>query len=330
MAKATAKKKAPVTAIAPAAPSMPMKLDVRLVHSEHWPAIQAYVQRASKVVISDKATCEGALREIEDGKKLLRAAEGYWKEQKAPINKIKDAVLDLEKSEISALESVVGKTGVLEQRAVAWKRADDARVEQEKREQRERDERAAREQREKELKEQEEAAAELEASSPDLSAKELWFVEKMFEQGIDLDSRATVDMAAMSLACKQAGYQDPRKWAERLATSKKVRDAIAIKVEARAKREQAAALREEPIIVPAPIVESRVAKTSATRFTKTFTLDRVADLDAFVKAYQAGQLPAEAMVPNEVHLRRMAKDLGEKFEQAYPGCKVKVLEGVAG
>lgn len=328
MAKA-AKKKVATTAIAPVAPAAPKRLDVKLVHSEHWPAAQAYRDRASKVVISDKATCEGALREVEDGKKLRRAIVATWKEPKQQIDQVKRAVLDLEKDELAAIDAGLDP---LEQRCVAWKRADDARVEAEARAQRERDEAAERARREKELKEQEAAAQKLEDESPDLSARELFFVERVFEQEIDLENAGTslVDMTALALICKKAGYADPRARAEQLARASKIRTAVATKREVKAKRDQAAALRQEPIIVPAPKVESQVAKTSATRFTKTFTLDRVADLEAFAAAYRAGTLPIEAMVPNEVHLRRMAKDLGEKFEQAYPGCKVKVLEGVAG
>lgn len=316
------------TALAVVEPKTPAKtLDIRLTHSAHWPAALAYQKRASKIVIADKKSCAGALAEVSDGKKIRKAIVADYKPIKQGIDEIKRKVLDLEKEELAAVD---GGLDPLEERCVAFKRLDDARVEAEEAAQRLANETKAKAERERELKAQEDAAAKLEAGSPDLSPRELWFVESVFKQSIDLDSRATVDMTAMAVICKQAGYADPMKQAERLATSQKIRTAIAIKAEVKAKNDQAQALREQPIIAPAPKVESQVAKTSDTHFTKTYTLDRVANLDTFIAAYQAGELPAEAMVPNEVHLRRMAKELEDKFPQAYPGCTVKVLEGVAG
>lgn len=305
----------------------PLRLDVKLVHSQHWPAAQAYRDRASKIVISDKASCEGALREVTDGKTLRKAILAGWKPIKQAIDRVKDAVLDLEREEIAAVD---GGLNPLEQTCVDWKKADEARVEAEAAAIRIANELKARADRERELKEQEDAAVALEASSPNLSARELWFVEETFRQSIDLDSRAAVDMAAMSAICKQAGYADPRKQAERLATSEKIREAVAIKHEVKAKNDQAAALREQPIHVPAPNVESQVAKTAETHFTKTYTLGGVVDLEKFIAAYRAGELDDEAMIPNEVFLRREAKNLEAKFEQTYPGTRVKILEGVAG
>lgn len=314
-------------AVSAAKASAPVTLDVKLVHSEFWPAAVAYRDRAAKVVIGDKASCEGALKEVTEGGALARKIGGYWKPLKQQIDKVKRAVLDLEKAELEAVEA--GR-GPLERRCVEWKRADDERVAAAEAKIRQANEAIERARREAELKAAEDEAARIEAESPNLSPRELWFVTKVYEQEIDLDSGAMIDLTAMGVICKQAGYADPRGQAERLAKSEKIRKAIADLREAKALREQAAALREQPIVTPAPVVESRVAKVSGAHFTKNYTLDRVADLDAFVAAYRAGELPVEAMVPNEVHLRRAAKDLKEKFPQVYVGCTLKFEEGVAG
>ena len=318
---------APAKAAPAAAPAKPLTLDVKLVHSEHWPAAQAYRDRAAKLVIGDKASHAGALKEVTEGGALDRKIAAFWKPIKQSIDKVKNAVLDLEKEERAA---VAAGRDPLEQRCVAWKRIDDARVAAEEAAIREKNEAAARAERDRELKAAEDAAAKLEAESPNLSARELWFVTKVFEQEIDLDSGNMIDLTAMSVITKQAGYSDPRGYAERLAKSEKIRTAVADLREAKALREQAQALREQPLVVPAPEVESNLATFSGAHYTKNYTLDKVADLDKFIAAYRAGELPAEAMVPNEVHLRRMAKDLKEKFPQAYPGCTLKFEEGVAG
>lgn len=305
----------------------PTTLDIKLTHSEFWPAAVAYRDRAAKIVIGDKASCEGALKTVTEGGALDRKITGFWKPIKQSIDRVKAAVLDLEKAERGAVE--LGR-GPLERRCVEWKRADDARVAEAERVIREANEAAARADRDRELKAAEKAAAEIEAESPNLSPRELWFVTKVHEQEIDLDSGNMIDLTAMSVITKQAGYADPRAFAERLAKSEKIRTAVADLRAAKAIREQAAALREQPIATPAPNVASEVAKVSGARFTKNYTLGAVEDLDKFVAAYRAGDLPIEAMVPNEVHLRRMAKDLGEKFPQAYPGCTLRIEEGVAG
>lgn len=318
---------ADVAKAAKPAPAATQTLDVRLVHSEHWPAAQKYRDRAASLVIGDKASHAGALKEVTEGGALERKIKASWKPVKQSINKVKNAVLNLEKAELAA---VAAGRDPLEQRCVAWKRIDDARVAEAERVLREANEATARAARELELKAAEDAAAAIEAESPNLSTRELWFVTKVFEQEIDLDSGNMIDLTAMAVITKQAGYADPRGFAERLAKSEKIRTAVADLRAAKALREQAAALREQPIIVPAPEVESNLATHSGAHYTKNYTLDKVADLEKFIAAYRAGELPAEAMVPNEVHLRRMAKDLKEKFPQSYPGCTLKFEEGVAG
>lgn len=307
--------------------SAPKTLDVKLTHSEFWPAAIAYRDRAGKVVIGDKASHAGALKEVTEGGALDRKIAAFWKPIKQSIDRVKNAVLDLEKSERAA---VAAGRDPLEIRCVEWKRIDDARVAEAERVIREANEATARAARELQLKAAEDAAAAIEAESPNLSPRELWFVTKVFEQEIDLDSGNMIDLMAMAVIAKQAGYSDPRPYAMRLAKSEKIRTAVADLRAAKALREQAAALREQPIITPAPEVETNLGTFSGAHYTKNYTLDKVAELDKFIAAYKAGELPDEAMVPNEVHLRRMAKDLKEKFPQAYPGCTLKFEEGVAG
>jgi hypothetical protein len=315
--------------VAKAAKTAPVTLDVKLVHSEHWPAAQKYAKRAASLVIGDKASHAGALKEVTEGGALDRKIAAFWKPIKQSIDRVKNAVLDLEKEERAA---VTAGRDPLEERCVAWKRIEDARVEAAERVIREANEVTARAAREVELKAAEDAAAAIEAESPDLSAKELWFVTKVFEQDIDLDSGNMIDLTAMSVITKQAGYADPRGYAERLAKSEKIRTAVADLRSAAALREQAAALREQPIVVPAPEVESNLGTFSGAHYTKNYTFGgfEAEGLAKFIAAYKAGELPDEAMVPDLVHLRRMAKDLKEKFPQSYPGCTLKFEEGVAG
>lgn len=327
--KKPAPKPAPAKALAvvtPAAPST-LDLDISLTHSPHYKAALAFRDRASKLVIADKKSHEGALREWREGSELRRKIEADFKPTKRKIDAVKRAVLDLEKAELAIMDAGLDP---LEKRCVEWKRLDDARIEAEATAQRLANEAKVRAEREAEIKAAEDAAIAAEAESPELSVRELWFVNKVVEQEIDLDDTSTLTLTALGVICKQAGYADPRAFAERLAKRPKIREAVEAMRQAKINREQAAALRQEPILTPAPTVEKNTAAVSGVRGTKNYTLDRVADLEAFVKAYKAGELPDEAMIPNEVHLRRMAKDLKEKFPQAYPGCTLKFEEGLAG
>lgn len=321
-----AKQPKPPATKALAAPE-PKTLAIPPVHSEHYKAALAFRDSAAHIVISDKATHEGALRETKDGKNLRGRVLDYWKPIKQRIDAVKKAVLDLEKDEIGTVDAGLVP---LERRIVEWVTADNARVLAEETAAREKADAQARADRERELQAQEDAAAKLEAESPNLSARELWFVNKVFEEAIDLQSMVIGHLNSMVKICKQAGYADPIAAVARLKKLPKIVTAIANMREVKAKRDQAAALREQPITVAAPTIERKVAKVAGTRMTKQYSCGGVPDLARLRAAYKAGELPDEAFEPNMVHLNRAAEDLTDKFEQAYPGARLKIKEGVAG
>lgn len=320
-----AKEKTTTALPAPAAAAK--TLAIRLTHSPLYKQAIAWRDAAVTIVIGSKESHEGALRQAKDGKTLRKGAIEFYKPMKQEIDRVKKVVLDLEREELGIIDAGGDK---LEARIVAWVTADNARIEAAEAVTRAKALAAETARREREIKEQLDRAEQLEADSPNLSAGELWFVTKMAEQLIDYTSTATVDQTAMGVIVKQAGYADPRKTLDRFLKSEKIRAAIDAQNEILAIRDQAAALREQPIAVTAIKVESKQGKVAGMRMTKNYSCSGVHDLAALRKAYKAGLLPDEAFEPNMVHLRAMAKDLAIKFEQVYPGATLKITEGVAG
>jgi hypothetical protein len=291
--------------------------------SKHLAAAIKFRDRAAMIVISDKASDEGALVTIKEGKKGRKQTISDWQIPKRKVAAVADALRDLEKKELEAWDAGLA---VLEKRHVEYKRIDDARVAAAEAKERDRLAEIARKNRERELQEQEDAAARLEAASDDLSAREKKFVELVATmRGTSLDGPKTPEYAASQAGFKNADVKGPA-----LLTSPKIAHAIASAVEAKAIREQAEALREEPITVAAPKVESNVGKAAGTRNTKHYSCEGVVDLEKFRAAYLAGDIPAEAMTPNLTFLNKQADALKDGFEQAYPGARLKVKEGVAG
>lgn len=320
-------KRATKTGTAIAAPAPKSESLAIALQPKHLAAAIKYRDRAALVVISDKASDEGAQLTIKEGKELRKKVVADWKIVKDKLNGLIGVVRGLEAKELEAVDA--GLTPITN-RHIAWKEADDARIAREAQAERDRKEERARKDREKELQRQEDAAAELEAASDDLSARELWFVTKVVEGDIDIGRGMQRDVAAMERICKDAGYKDPAKAVERLIFAPKIVKAIASTVAAKAIREQAQALREEPIAVTTTKVESNTAKVPGLRHTTNYSCEAVVDVAAFIKAYRAGELDDDAMKPNLVFLNKEADRLKDKFEQAYPGARLKVTKGVAG
>jgi len=309
----------------PAAPKPePMAIELK---AKHLAAAIAFRDRATTIVISDLKSDEGALATIKEGKNGRKQTVADWQIPKRKVSTVLDALRDLEKKELAAWDAGLD---VLEKRHVEYKRIDDARVAEAERVERERLAAIARADRERELQEQEDAAAKLEAASDDLSARELWFVTKVVERDLDIGRGMQSDRTKLEGVCREAGYKDPAKTVEKLIGAPKIVHAIASSRASRAIREQADALREEPITVAAPKVERAVGKAAGTRNTKNYSCGGVFDLEKFRAAYLAGDIPAEAMTPDLKFLNRMAEGLKEGFEQAYPGARLKIDEGVAG
>jgi len=320
MAKKKAKQPKASKALAPAAPRAPLAIQLTPIHLK---AAIAFRDKAATIVISDTRSDEGALATILDGKKGKRQAAADWK---VPIDKVTGVLTALRGLRDRELEAFEVGIDTLEKRHVAFKNADDARVAAEEAAARAIAEQAARKAREAELQEQEDAAAKLEAASDDLSARERKFVDTVaVMRGTELDGLDTAHFAAEQAGFKNAALKGPA-----LLTSPKIARAIASAIEAKAIREQAEALRVEPLAVSAPKVESAVGKVSGARNTKDYSCGGVFNLEKFRAAYLAGEIPAEAMTPDLKFLNKMAESLKEKFEQAYPGCRLKIDQGVAG
>lgn len=289
----------------------------------HLKAAIAFRDKAATIVISDTASDAGALTTISEGKKGKRQAAADWK---VPIDKVTGVLVALRGLRDKELEAYDVGLQTLEDRHVAFKNADDARVAREEAAAREKNEAIARKAREKELQQQEDAAAKLEAESDDLSAREKKFVDVLGSmRGTSLDG-----LDAPHFAAEQAGFKNPETKGPALLASPKIARALEASVAAKAIREQAEALRAEPLAVAAPTIASAVARVAGTRNTKDYSCGGVFDEGKFRAAYMRGDLDPLAMVPDLKFLNRMAESLKEKFEQAYPGCRLKIDQGVAG
>lgn len=290
---------------------------------KHLKAAIAFRDKAATTVISDKASDEGALVTIKEGKELRRKILADWDGVKRPLNNLIEKVRDLEKAELAAVDAGLKP---ITDRHVAWKELDDARIAAEAEAERIAKEKKAKADREADLQRQEDAAAALEAESDELSAREKKFVEMVAAmRGTSLDGPKTPEYAAT-----QAGFKSPELKGPALLTSPKIAKAIESIIAAKAIREQAEALREQPVVITTTKKESKVATVSGIRHTTNYKCEGIVDLAKFVAAYRAGDLDDDAMEPNLVFLNAEAERLKDKFEQAYPGARLKVTKGVAG
>ncbi len=173
----------------------------------------------------------------------------------------------------------------------------------------------ARQDRERELAVLKEAEEKAEASSPDLSDREERFVDAFFS---GIGTRGNAWQSAV-----RAGFAQPRSAAERLMASPKIQAALKAHEDAQRAREQAAAVREQPVRVEAvtTLVQPEVQKIGTDRTTWSA---EVLDERLFVEAVISGKfgVPLDCLTVNTPKVNELARSLHELLDRI-PGVRAK-------
>ncbi len=277
-------------------------------------------RQAAGIVITDKTTHETALRNVKDAKQGRRVVEAYYDRPDGPIKRLMtalDAVREMRKSDYAPFDAAIE---ISSKNAIDFtteqKRMEQARADAQRRE----DEAKAAAKREADL-------AALEASSEDLSDR-----ERVFCDGI-------VAGFTPANAADRAGYKDPLRKGHDLIAKQKIKDAIANLREAKE-------LAAKPVIVESTSrPESQIAKVAGTHvhtnyycgsFDAKALLTRLAadygvdpSVTTAVDRYLLKDTPS-ADSPVKRMMSNQADSLKELFEQAWPMCKLRKTEGIAG
>lgn len=290
---------------------------------------------AERLIVKDKATHKAALEMIGIGKGLSRVIEEHHRRFTRLVDTLKKDALALMRNDLDPVDNGVQ---VLTRKALDYEDREKERVRIETEAQRKRDEAAAQLQRDNDLREAEERESQLEAASQDVSPKELWFIEKAFEQGIEVEARAAglrqddATTKALLAICKQAGYANPVNALLRLEKSPKIHAALRAKLEVKILREQTNALRQQPVEVITRAVETNTSKVAGVTRRENYSCV-VEDPTALRQAFLEGKmLDPFALMPDATYLNAQARAIKDKaaFEAAYPGVTFVKTSGMAG
>lgn len=177
-------------------------------------------------------------------------------------------------------------------------------------------ERRAREDRERDLQQLEQQRLEAEAAAPDLSEREEAFVDAM--------TSAVSGWRGDATRCAQmAGFKEPVKAGARLLNMPKIQQAIQARRDALAARDQAAALRDQPLdIGPVEEVKPNVQKGSG--YDRTSWTGEILDGQATLEAFRSGKfgIPADLFEVNQTKLNEYARSLQTRLD-LWPGVRAK-------
>lgn len=239
-------------------------------------------------------------------------AEEYWSIT-ATVSKLHRRLTAKRAVAVDALDRVIARGTALHAQYEANERR---RVEEEDRKRREAAEAEERERRAREQAELEAAALAAEAAAPDLSPRERVFVDYIANYGDDQAERAA----------KMAGYQDAG-MGPRLLARPKIQAAVTAKHDARAAREQAAALAAAPV-APAYVAPTEAQLNSGTRYIHGAEIVNEA---AFITACLDGQIPRMVALSVLTVNRPALNSQGRAFKalmNEWPGVRYKKTPGV--
>jgi hypothetical protein len=170
----------------------------------------------------------------------------------------------------------------------------------------------ARRDREAEIARMEAEAIKREESSPDLSEREQVFVDQVANHG---DGQR---------AARMAGYKDPGASASRLLASAKIQKAIKAKRDAIAIRTQLAARKEEPLEVEeVPEIKPNVTRAGAA-YDRTTHSAEILDEQALIAACISGKygIPTDILTVKPAKVNEYARALQQRIE-LWPGVRYK-------
>lgn len=280
-------------------------------------------QQAAMIVVDSKESHTEALEFLRGAKQLKRKIEDHWSRITRNVDDLKRTLLDLKRRDLEPLEAAID---TLNGRIVRFVEAEQERQRIEADRRRREAEEQARKDREIELARQEQEALDLEAQSPALSAREQQFALAW----IALGPQGTPTLAQAAALAKRLAYKNPTETAQKLLATPKILDYVASQRAATALREQAEAVRRQPV-APAPVerVESRIGKVAGTKMMTTYAAE-VYDLDALITAVGLNESLRPALAANTVYLNKQAGMLKESFEACFPGVRLLKRTTVAG
>lgn len=278
-------------------------------------AFKADAEQALACGLISAETHRSAQQLFRDGRRLKRAIEEHWSQVTRWLEDRKKDIRTIAAMDVEVVAPVTERlnTAILryEEEDARRRRVQEERARQEQ-------ERQARERREADLAEMERQALAAEAASEDLSDRERAFVQRCHSSvGVNLTSERWLNDAARSCGFKQDGY------GLALFKKPKIQYAIEAMKQARALREQAAAVAEKPIEIEQPRVEAQTAKVAGVRTHTSYTAECF-DFDLFIDKFVAGEVDRLTFrtlaMPCVVAGNEMARALHENLDRI-PGWR---------
>lgn len=279
----------------------------------------AFVQRVTKLEQRSKATLMGAnALQLPTDAGSDEVLQRYAKRIQAEKKEVEEeweitAVIHAFHRRMTSRRKV--STDALEQASERVNSLHNRYVESERRRVAEEQERLRREAEAKERQRQADEAAELErqaeereAFAAELSPREQQLVT-LIVSGVDAQ-----------IALRRVGYKDPAAAGKRLLEQPKITQAIASQLEAKQLREQAAAVKEQPVDVEVETVRPNLTKGIAVD-RATWSAELL-DERALINAAIAGQVPTDILKVDLVKLNEHARSLQENLNR-WPGVRAK-------
>ncbi len=318
--------------LTPPAETVSADLQIDLTRPVNPAEVMTLEQQIRAIKIVDADSHARMLQLVKVGKMLFRKADDHWRAITRRIDAMKADIMTLAAKDRDPLKRLIAAA---EEACHEYTRAEERRVEEAAAAERRRVELEAQQKRDQELADAEAAALEAEASSEGLSPRELWFVNKVVEGGLVIDDKhSTPDklvMRSLMAIAKQAGYKEPVDGqVARLLRSQKVLDAIDGQRSAKALREQASAVKQQPLQVETmkPVV-SQVAKVAGVQSRKYYRAE-VPFPETLLAAFMRGEIPIQTFIVDQSFLDKQATALKGDFESAFPGCRLIVTDRLAG
>ena len=244
-----------------------------------------------------------ALQLLRDGKRLKRSIDEHWMKVKRWLEDRKKDIGTIASMDLQVVDPCLAG---LNAAILSYEEAERARVTREVEIERRRQEEEARTKRDAELAKMEKDALAAEQQSEQLSDRERAFAQAVY-QGISPEA-----------AAKRAGYKDPQAHAARLLNTPKIAAVIEGMQQAKALRDQAAAVKEKPIEIREPEVQANLGKVAGVRTQTSWTAECF-DFDLFIDKFVAGEVDRQTfrtlVMPHAVAGNEMARALHEKLER---------------
>ena len=310
-AKSVARKDPDISPVRQALTRVAQNFQVSLAPFPEEAAALAFKEDATTFLVKGITSAERhqtALQLLRDGKRLRRSIDEHWMKVKRWLEDRKKDIGTIAAMDLQVVEPGLNRLNVV---ILAYEEAEKARVALAQAIERQRQEEEAQRKRAAELAQMEKDALAAEQQSEQLSDRERAFAQAVY-QGISPE-----------MAAKRAGYKDPQAHAARLLNTPKIAATIEGMQQAKALRDQAAAVKEKPIEIREPEVQANLGKVAWVRTQTSWTAECF-DFDLFIDKFVAGEVDRQTfrtlVMPNAVAGNEMARALHENLDRI-PGWR---------